>query len=50
MGVKTMVAHLNGAPVDAVVDTGAALVTRENMDEESVRALLSPDLSSWLDE
>lgn len=48
MGVKTLVAHLKGAKVDARVDTGVTLVTRENMDQPAVRELLSPDLSKWL--
>lgn len=48
LGVKTMVAHLNGETVEPMVDTGAVLVTPENMDEPAMQQLLSPDLSQWL--
>ncbi|MCK7478627.1 MAG: substrate-binding domain-containing protein [Candidatus Moduliflexus flocculans] len=45
LGVKTIVAHLRGEPVEKVVDTGVVLATRDNMDTPEIRALLSPDLS-----
>jgi len=45
LGVKTIVAHLRGEPVEKVVDTGVVLATRDNMDTPEVRALLTPDLS-----
>ena len=48
LGVKTMVAHLGGERVPKWVDTGVQLVTRENMDQPAMRALLEPDLSKWL--
>ena len=48
LGVKTMVDHLLGRPVEKRIDTGAALVTPENMDEPQNRQLLAPDLSAWL--
>ncbi len=48
LGVKTMVAHLKGKPVERRVDTGVTLVTRENMNEPQVKELLEPDLSRWL--
>lgn len=48
LGVKTMVAHLRGEPVDERIDTGVTLVTRENMDEPRMRELLSPDVDRWL--
>lgn len=46
LGVKTIVAHLRGEPVERVIDTGVTLATAENMDEPAIRALLEPDLSS----
>jgi ribose transport system substrate-binding protein len=48
LGVKTMVAHLKGEPVERRVDTGVQLVTKENMDQPGMKDLVSPDLSKWL--
>ena len=45
LGVKTMVDHLQGRPVEKRIDTGAQLVTRDRMDEPAVKELLHPDLS-----
>lgn len=45
LGVKTIVAHLRGEPVDKVIDTGVVLATKDTMDTPEIRALLSPDLS-----
>mgnify|MGYP000072116724 CR=1 FL=1 len=42
LGVKTMVAHLRGEPVEKVIDTGVVLATRENMDTPEIKALLTP--------
>jgi ribose transport system substrate-binding protein len=46
LGVKTMVAHLRGEPVEKVIDTGVVLATKENMDTSEIKALLSPDLAA----
>jgi ribose transport system substrate-binding protein len=48
LGVKTMVDHLNGVKVDGRIDTGVALVTRENMDRPEYRDVIAPDLDKWL--
>jgi ribose transport system substrate-binding protein len=48
LGVKTMVAHLRGRPVEKRIDTGAVLVLRENMEQPEIRELLQPDLALWL--
>jgi ribose transport system substrate-binding protein len=48
LGVKTMVAHLRGQPVERRVDTGVRLVTREHMNDPDAKELLHPDLSRWL--
>jgi ribose transport system substrate-binding protein len=48
LGVKTMVAHLNGQPVEKRIDTGVRLITPDRMNEPDARALLHPDLSKWL--
>jgi len=48
LGVKTIVAHIKGEKVEKRVDTGATLVTKENMVKPEMKELLSPDLDKWL--
>jgi ribose transport system substrate-binding protein len=48
LGVKTMVSHLRGQPVERRIDTGVHVASRENMDEPAMKELLLPDLSQWL--
>jgi ribose transport system substrate-binding protein len=48
LGVKTMVDHLQGRPVEKRIDTGVHVVTRENMGQPEMKELLTPDLSKWL--
>jgi ribose transport system substrate-binding protein len=48
LGVRALVEHLDGRRVEQRIDTGVALVTRDNMAEEAMRALLQPDLARWL--
>lgn len=43
-GVKTAVAKLKGEKVEAVIDTGATLVTAENMTEPKTAALIKSQL------
>jgi ribose transport system substrate-binding protein len=50
IGVKTMVDHLRGRAVARRVDTGSTLVTKDNLDAPEIRALVSPDLKTWLGE
>ncbi|HEX9793467.1 MAG TPA: substrate-binding domain-containing protein, partial [Planctomycetota bacterium] len=45
MGVRTIVLHLQGKKVASRIDTGVTLVTRDNMSQPEVAALLAPDLS-----
>lgn len=45
LAVRTAVSRLRGETVEARIDTGATVVTQENMDEPAVRRLLSPDLT-----
>jgi ribose transport system substrate-binding protein len=45
LGVKTIVAHLRGEPVEKVIDTGVVLATKDNMDSPEIRALLTPNLT-----
>jgi len=48
LGVKTMVAKLKKKPFKARIDTGETLVTKANMEDPKVKAVLSPDLTEWL--
>ena len=48
LGVKTMGAHLKNQPVEKRVDTGVALVTKDNMNDPDIKDVLSPDLDKWL--
>jgi ribose transport system substrate-binding protein len=48
LGVKTMIEHLQGKPVEKRIDTGVYLVTKDNMDTPEMKQLLSPDLGKWL--
>jgi ribose transport system substrate-binding protein len=50
LGVKTVVAHLQGEKVDKLIDTGSSMATPENMDEPKIKNLLEPDFKKWLDE
>ena len=50
LGVKTMVDHLQGRPVEKRIDTGAQLITRDRMSDPAVKELLQPDLSRWLND
>jgi ribose transport system substrate-binding protein len=43
LGVQQMVFYLRGQPIEKRIDTGVYMVTRENMDEPEMRALLMPD-------
>jgi ribose transport system substrate-binding protein len=45
LSVVSMVRHLRGEPVEARIDTGVHLVTREALDRPEVKQLVQPDLS-----
>lgn len=49
LGVKQMVLHLRGQPIESRVDTGVYLATRENMDDPEIKSLLEPDFAAYLD-
>jgi ABC-type sugar transport system substrate-binding protein len=42
LGVKTMLAHLEGQPVEKRIVTGVFVATRENMESEPIKSLLHP--------
>ena len=50
LGVKTIVAHLQGKKVDKRIDTGSVVATPENMDEPHIKNMLEPDFKKWLNE
>jgi len=50
LGVKTVVAHLEGQKVEKRIDTGSAVATPENMDDPQMKNLLEPDFKKWLNE
>jgi ribose transport system substrate-binding protein len=48
LAVKTLALHLQKQKVEARIDTGAALVDRENLEQPEMKALLAPPLAEWL--
>lgn len=48
LGVKTLVAHIHGQPVEARIDTGVRLITPKEMNDPDAKELLHPDLDQWL--
>ena len=44
-GVRTMLDHLDGKPVEGRIDTGVEVITKANMQEPRMSSLLFPDLS-----
>jgi len=50
LAVATMSRHLKGEKVEPRIDTGATLVTRQNLENHEVQELVLPDLKKWLKE
>lgn len=48
LGVKTMVAHLRGQPLEKRIDTGVTMVTPENLDQPEVQELIHPPIDKYL--
>jgi ribose transport system substrate-binding protein len=48
LGVKTMVDHLLGKPVQKRIDTGVTMVTPQNLESPEVQTLLHPPLDQYL--
>ena len=48
LGVKTAVAALRGEKVDALIDTGVTVATKDNLTQPAVDALLNPPLDQYL--
>lgn len=47
-GLKVMVSHLRGEPVEQRIDTGSVVATPENMETPEIAGLLKPDFRQWL--
>lgn len=50
LGVRTLLAHKRGEPVSRRIDTGSVVATPENRNDPVVKAMLEPDLKTWLKE
>jgi ribose transport system substrate-binding protein len=48
LGVKTMIDHLLGKPVEKRIDTGVVMITPENLDDPRSQALLHPPVDEYL--
>jgi ribose transport system substrate-binding protein len=48
LGVRTMVEHLQGKPIEKRIDTGVVMVTPENLDSPETKTLLHPPLDQYL--
>jgi ribose transport system substrate-binding protein len=48
LGVKAIVDHLQGKPVQKRIDTGVTLVTPDNMNDPEIQELLYPPLDKYL--
>jgi len=48
LGVRTLVDHLEGKPVEKLIDTGVVLATKDNMEQPEFRELLYPPLKEYL--
>ena len=48
LAVKAVVSQLRGKPPEKRIDTGATLVTRENLKEPEIQELLSPPIDRYL--
>jgi ribose transport system substrate-binding protein len=50
LAVKALVANLKGEKVEKRIDTGATLVTPENIKNPEINELIHPNLAKWLGE
>jgi len=48
LGVRTIVAHIKGEKVEPRIDTGVAIVTPENIEQQEIKDLLSPPIDKYL--
>jgi ribose transport system substrate-binding protein len=50
LGIKTIIAHLQGQPVEKRIDTGSVVATPQNMDDPHIKNMLEPGFRKWLNE
>ena len=48
LGVRSIVDHLQGKPVEKRIDTGVTMVTRDNLDSAEIQTLIHPPLDQYL--
>ena len=48
LGVRSMVEHLQGKPVEKRIDTGVTIVTKDNLQSPEIQTLLHPPLDQYL--
>jgi ribose transport system substrate-binding protein len=48
LGVRSMVEHLQGKPVEKRIDTGVTIVTKDNLQSAEIQTLLHPPLDQYL--
>ena len=48
LGVRTMVEHLQGKPVEKRIDTGVIMVTPDNLNSPEIQTLIHPPLDQYL--
>ena len=48
LGVKTLIDHLQGKPIEKRVDTGVTLITPSSLDTPQSQELLHPPLDKYL--
>jgi ribose transport system substrate-binding protein len=48
LGVKIMLDHISGKPVEKRIDTGVTFVRSEDLKRPEIRELIDPDLDYWL--
>jgi ribose transport system substrate-binding protein len=48
LGVRSIVDHLQGKPVEKRIDTGVTMVTRDNLGAPEIQTLLHPPLDQYL--
>jgi len=48
LGVRSIIDHLQGKPVEKRIDTGVTMVTRDNLDSAEIQTLIHPPLDQYL--
>ncbi len=48
LGVKVMLDHLQGRPVEKRIDTGVTFVLKQDLQRPEIQELIDPDLEYWL--